>query len=193
MKKIGKASILLVVLLLTCLIMAGTKTFDLHARLQQHAVAAESARKERAEKEQAYRDRLADWVYQNSSKIARAATRPIVDEAMRYDHPLLLLALIQAESEFSPTAKSAAEAVGLGQIRWSVWGKTLMKAGICKEARDLYDIATNIRAANYILIYEIKATNGNFIKALENYVGGKHKRYVDQVAYNHLHLAMIKK
>ena len=157
------------------------------------ATAREQAKIEQAQKEQAYRDRLADWVYRNSSKIARSATRPIVDEAMKYDHPLLLLALIQAESEFSPTAQSSAQAVGLGQIRWSVWGKTLMKAGICKEARDLYDIATNIRAANYILIYEIKATNGNFIKALENYVGGKHKRYVDQVAYNHLHLAMIKK
>jgi soluble lytic murein transglycosylase-like protein len=174
-------------------VLAGHLAIDGYGKLKEQAAATERVKLEQAEKEQAYRDRLADWVYQNSSKIARSATRPIVDEAMKYDHPLLLLALIQAESEFSPTAQSSAQAVGLGQIRWSVWGKTLMKAEICKEARDLYDIATNIRAANYILVYEIKATSGNFIKALENYVGGKHKRYVDQVSYNHLHLAMIKK
>jgi soluble lytic murein transglycosylase-like protein len=111
---------------------------------------------------------------------------------MKYDHPILLLALIQAESEFSPTAYSSAQAVGMGQIRWSVWGKALLNAGICKEARDLYDITTNIRAANYILMTEIKATNGNFVQALERYVGGKHKRYVDQIAYNYVHLGMIK-
>ena len=81
----------------------------------------------------------------------------------------------------------------MGQVRWSVWGSALIKAGICKEARDLYDVPTNIRAANYILLHEIKASSGNFIQALERYVGGKQKSYVDRVAYNHLHLAMINK
>jgi hypothetical protein len=99
----------------------------------------------------------------------------------------------RAESELSPTAQSSVQAIGLGEVRWSVWGSALIKAGICKEARDLYDIPTNIRAANYILLHEIKATSGNFIQALERYVGGKQKSYVDRVAYNHLHLAMIKK
>jgi soluble lytic murein transglycosylase-like protein len=173
-------------------VLAGHLAIDGYGKLQEQAAATERVKVEQAEKDQAYRDRLADWVYHNSSKIARSATRPIVDEAMQYEHPLLLLALIQAESEFSPTAYSSAQAVGMGQIRWSVWGKPLVNAGICKEARDLYDIATNIRAANYILMTEIKATNGNFVQALERYVGGKHKRYVDQIAYNYVHLGMIK-
>ncbi len=173
-------------------VLAGHLAIDGYGKLQEQAAAAGRVKLEQVEKEQAYRDRLADWVYQNSSKIARAATRPIVDEVMKYEYPLLLLAMIQAESEFSPTAKSYAEAVGLGQIRWSVWGKALVNSGICKEARDLYDIATNIRAANYVLMNEIKATKGNFVQALERYVGGKHKRYVDHIAYNYVQLGLIK-
>jgi soluble lytic murein transglycosylase-like protein len=183
---------IILVVLFVVAVAVGNSLVRPHLLAMGEAVARGQIKLEQAEKDNAYRNLLADWVYQNSSKIARSATRPIVDEAMKYDHPILLLALIQAESEFSPTAKSYAEAVGLGQIRWSVWGKALINAGICREARDLYDIATNIRAANYILMTEIKATKGNFVQALERYVGGKHKRYVDQIAYNYVHLGMIK-
>ena len=145
------------------------------------------------QKEHEYRDKLSQWVYDHSSKISRPMTRQIVDEVMKCPNPLLIMALIQAESEFSPTAYSSAQAVGLGQIRWVIWGKTLIEAGILKEARDLYDISVSIRATNHILANEIKVSKGDPIKALERYVGGKHKIYVDQVVYNFLHLSTIQK
>lgn len=154
---------------------------------------ATTIQKEEVQKENEYREKLAQWVFDRSSKISRQATRQIVDEVFRYDHPLLLLALCQAESEFSPTAYSSAEAVGLGQIRWKIWGKTLTQAGILREARDLYDVSLNIQATNFIIGTLMKSAKGNPVSILEAYVGGKHKLYTDRVATNFLHLSMIKK
>ena len=162
-------------------------------RLSQASVTREATVQAEVQKENEYREKIAEWVFDRSSKISRQASRQIVDEAFRYNHPLLLLALCQAESEFSPTAYSSAQAIGLGQIRWTIWGKTLTQAGILKEARDLYDVSMNIRATNFIIGTLMKSAKGNPLAVLESYVGGKHKSYTDKVASNFLQLSMIKK
>ena len=162
-------------------------------RAKEAVIAQDLSVKAEIQKEKEYRDQLSEWVFSRSSKISRQAARQIVDEVFRYDHPLLLLALCQAESEFSPTAYSSVGAVGLGQIRWTIWGKTLTQAGILKESRDLYDVSMNIRATNFIIGTLMKSAKGNPVAILEAYVGGKHRPYVEKVSTNFLHLSMIKK
>ena len=163
-----------------------------HLSMVEKLAQATIVREGEIQKDNAYREKLSQWVYERSSKISRPATRQIVDEVMRYDHPVLLLALLQAESAFSPTAYSSSGAIGLGQITWKIWGKPLVEAGILKEARDLYDVSMNIKATDHIFSLLMKSSKGNTIAALESYVGGKHKAYVEKVAHNFLQLSMIK-
>ena len=190
--------------IITILVLAILTVLSFHVAMERSLLIAAKAKQAemsamiQVKKEQAYQYRLGNWVYQNSSKIVHSVACQIVDETMKYDHPLLLLALIQTESEFSPTAKSHKDCIGLGQIRWNdgekdVWGKALIADGICKEKRDLYDIATNIKASNFILTHELKKSKGDAVQALQGYVGGRHKPYVDKVIQNFLHLSMIKK
>ena len=68
--------------------------------------------------------------------------------AASYDLPEpLLLAIASGESGFDPAARSAADAVGLMQIRWPQTGHHL---GIYREA-DLYDPCTNVDAGGRYL------------------------------------------
>jgi len=188
-----KTLFVLLASLVAALVVLSIGFISYHDHMSGRLAQASVTREGEVQKENEYREKLAEWVFDRSSKISRQATRQIVDEAFRYDHPLLLLALFQAESEFSPTAYSSAQAVGLGQIRWTIWGKTLTQAGILKEARDLYDISMNIRATNFIIGTLMKSAKGNPVAILEAYVGGKHKIYTDRVAYNFMQLSMIKK
>jgi len=179
--------------LMAVLIIVSSCFLGYHDYMTGKLAQATIIQKEEVQKENEYREKLASWVFDHSSKVSRQATRQIVDEVFRYDHPILLLAICQVESEFSPTAYSSAQAVGLGQIRWTIWGKTLTQAGILKEARDLYDVSMNIRATNYIIGTLMKSAKGNPVAILESYVGGKSKPYVDKVSQNFLHLSMIKR
>jgi len=146
-----------------------------------------------AKVDQAYQENLAQWVFGRSNKISMNMSRQIVAEAMKCDYPLLILSLIRAESEFTPTAISSAQAWGLTQVRYSVHGKALVKAGICTNARDLFDVDKSIRAGNLILMDLLNQYGGDPVRALEAYVGGKQKGYVDQITRNHLALSLIKK
>lgn len=146
-----------------------------------------------AKVDQAYRENLAQWVFSRSNKISMSMSRQIVAEAMKCDYPLLILSLVRAESEFIPTAVSSAQAWGLTQVRYSVHGKALARAGICTNARDLFDVDKSIRAGNFIFMDMLNQAGGDPVRALEAYVGGKQKAYVDQITRNHLALALIKK
>jgi soluble lytic murein transglycosylase-like protein len=136
--------------------------------------------------------KAAQWVYKNSSRMDRETIGIVVKESFKYKHPLLLLAIIHAESEFNSTVVSSADAIGLGQIRWIVWGPSLVKAGIAKEKRDLYNPKVSIAAMNHILEFYLEAKQGVVPLALEGYLGGKSKPYTDKIAYSFLSLSTTK-
>lgn len=95
----------------------------------------------------------------------------IVDEARKYKDPILILSIIDTESTFFSQAVSTKNAAGLMQIMWPVWKDELAEIGIYEE-RELFDIATNIKAGNYVLNKYIEET-GSIKKALAKYVGAK--------------------
>jgi soluble lytic murein transglycosylase-like protein len=185
----------LVVLILICSLCVG---FVFFSRADYKAIQEErdfllTRMKTPAKIDQAYQENLAQWVFSRSNKISMSMSRQIVAEAMKCDYPLLILSLIRAESEFTTTAISSAQAWGLTQVRYSIHGKALVKAGICTNARDLFDVDKSIRAGNLILMDLLNQYGGDPVRALEGYVGGKQKGYVDQITRNHLALALIKK
>lgn len=141
--------------------------------------------------DQEYRNKLTEWVYNNSQKISRNQVKFIVDETLKCNEPLFILAIMKPESEYHSSAVSSVGAKGLGQVMWKVWGKRLVETGICKEERDLFDPQVNIKAMNFIfttLIVEHKHP----VKALEAYVGGKERWYVNNVLVAFAELSLIK-
>ena len=61
-----------------------------------------------------------------------------------------MTALIQVESNFDTKANSG-QAIGMGQINYSVWKEELKKAGIVQKENDLYDPANNALAIGFVL------------------------------------------
>jgi soluble lytic murein transglycosylase-like protein len=127
---------------------------------------------------------LTDWVMSRSSRISRETARFIVKEAMKTTKPLLTLAIISVESEFTPTAMSSKGAIGLGQIMWKYHGKALVKAGIVKEDRDLFDISPNIRATDLIINMYLQQNQNDVLKAIERYLGGSDGIYLKKILIN---------
>jgi len=98
------------------------------------------------------------------------------------DNPIneaLLHKIARVESNYNPKAVSKKGALGLYQIRYSVWGKELKKEGIIKGRQCLFDPNKNKKAAVHILnTYWYKT--GNLRKTLHKYSGGA-KNYADKV------------
>lgn len=124
------------------------------------------------------RNMLTKWVYNNSGQISTDTAEWIVAACMQTKRPLLMLALISAESDFIPSALSKKGAMGLTQVMFDVHKKMLIEQNIIKEKRDLFNIDANVRAGYYILEMYLKESNGNITKALEKYLGGRDGIYV---------------
>ncbi len=131
------------------------------------------------------------WVYNNYTQVSREMIDDVLDEVFKTDHPLLILSIVGAESDFIPTAHSKAGAMGLGQINPKTYLVILKNKGIIKEKRDLYNIKENIKATEYAIKYEIAFTKGDIYKALVRYSGGANK-YTWKVLTNFVYLSMIK-
>ena len=127
---------------------------------------------------------LANWVYNHSNRISRADCEEIVFEAMKTKRPLLILALIQVESDFNPGVVSSKGAIGLTQVMPSVWGKDLIARGIIREPRDLFSIGPSIAAGDYVLGAYLKASKGDIAAALEGYLGGRDGYYLKKILLN---------
>lgn len=127
---------------------------------------------------------LTKWVFEKSDRISFQIAQTIVREAMKTDKPLLMLALIEVESNFVPSAVSSKGAMGLTQVMPFVHSKVLIEAKIIKEKRDLFDIGPSIQAGNVILSDYLRQSNGDVPKALERYLGGKDGAYVHRILAN---------
>jgi soluble lytic murein transglycosylase-like protein len=127
---------------------------------------------------------LETWVYEHSARISRADVVEIVFEARKTNKALLLLALMEIESNFIPSATSSRGAMGLTQVMPGVWEQHLIKKGIIKERRDLFDIGPSVAAGNEVFDLCLKETKGDVIKALERYLGGQDGAYTKRILNN---------
>ena len=106
-------------------------------------------------------------------------------------HPLIIHAMIHSESSFRwwiihGKKDDKDRAVGLGAIRYGLWGEKLKKAGIIKSRNDLFDITKNINATAFVFAHErtkpLKAgTTDPNVSAMRRYFGDNHKWYSDKV------------
>lgn len=135
---------------------------------------------------------LALWIYQQSNRISIQTSKEIAREAIKTEIPFFILGLIMAESEFVPTAISSKGAIGLTQVRFEVHGKELMRLGLIKEKRDLFDIGPSIRSGDFIFKMYLKQSGGNAEKAMELYLGGKDGFYVKRISLNLLNLYLLR-
>ena len=129
------------------------------------------------------------WIIKHSSKISDSTAQHIAVEVFKYPNSILLLSLIETESEFTPTAVSKMGAVGLGQIMYDIHKKDMTALGIHKK-RDLFDMDKNIKATSFILQMTLKKSNNNIEKALHFYLGGRDGKYVNRIFSNYVHLSL---
>lgn len=92
----------------------------------------------------------------------------------------LIPKIIKVESNGNPRAVSKKGAMGLMQVRWSVWKDELRKRGIAKHRDELLDPSVNVKAGKFILARYIKLHRGDLRKALKAYSGGS-KGYYERV------------
>ncbi len=81
----------------------------------------------------------------------------------------LINAIIKVESNFNPKAISNKGAIGLMQIRYSVWKNELKKHNIINTKQDLFNKSKNVKAGVFILRHYLKKNNNDLEKALVKY------------------------
>lgn len=134
---------------------------------------------------------LTQWIYNHSNRISKQSANLIAKEVVKTSKPLLILALIEIESEFNSTAISSKGAIGLTQIMFNIHGKDLIKKEIIKEKRDLFNIVPSIWAGDYVLNICLTQSNGDVPKALERYLGGKDGAYIHRILSNLANLYIL--
>jgi len=127
---------------------------------------------------------LVQWVYNNSKNISMAGCQEISSEAMKVNKPLLILSIMDVESNFNPGAISNKGAIGLTQVMFDIHKESLIKSGIIKEKRDLFNIGPSIRAGSFIMDSCLIQSKADVSKALELYLGGQDVFYVKRILSN---------
>lgn len=122
---------------------------------------------------------LAKWIHKHSI-ISRKMVAQIVDEIIKTQCPLLLLALMKTESHYSPTALSEKGAMGLGQVM-PFHEKKLITAGILTEMRDIFKIPVGVRATEFMWQFKLKKAKGNIRRAFTFYYGERNLKYINGV------------
>jgi soluble lytic murein transglycosylase-like protein len=128
---------------------------------------------------------LEEYVSSNNPKVYSRLSKDIVSSARlsgkKYSiYPIMILAIIRAESEFNVNAESKTGAEGLMQIQLNIWEGELKTKGILKQRSDIYDPFVNIEAGCYILRSYLDETK-DFNKAMDKYLGAKSKEYKDGI------------
>ncbi len=128
---------------------------------------------------------LRDFILTHNKKVYDRLVDEIIDaciaNAYKYRlSPILVLSLIQVESEFNVNATSPIGAVGLTQVNPKDWLDVLISRKIVSSMPDCYDPAKNIEAGCFILRHYLDQTQ-NFELALDRYLGTQSNKYRDDV------------
>lgn len=92
--------------------------------------------------------------------------------------PLLMMAVIQVESSYQPTARSSVGALGLTQVMPKV------HAGRLERGESLLEPKVSIRVGTEVLAEYLKIENGNLARALQRYngsLGDPRQRYARHI------------
>lgn len=134
------------------------------------------------------REKLVNWVMRHSLKgrMYRTLAEEIVDTTLEIEggkYALLLLAMMERESNFYIFSRSEVGAVGLGQFTKSTI-RELIRRGVFKQVDDVYDPRKHIPAIlEWLRVKGMKEDGSNIDAALYNYVGGNpRKSKADKVA-----------
>jgi hypothetical protein len=125
------------------------------------------------------------YVSGTSQRMYPRLSREIVDCTIKYSEkydlsPILVLAIIQTESEFYPFALSKQNAKGLMQINPAANEDVLIRKGIFKEPADIFDPERSIEAGCFLLREFIDASP-DFDTALDKYLGANSVPYKAQI------------
>jgi hypothetical protein len=143
--------------------------------------------------------RIVDWIYDHSERLSRIECREIAHCAMKTGRPELIVAIIEVESvKFTPGSLSRKGAVNWMQVMFDdkdgkdVNGKELIRVGIVKEKRDLWDTDKNIMAGAFILDKFLKKSKGSVYVALKGYSNGEVDAYIYRILSNHADLCLLR-
>ncbi len=125
------------------------------------------------------------YVSRSSQRMYPRLSREIVEAAVKYSEkydlsPILVLAVVEAESEFYPFALSKKNAKGLMQINPEANQDVLLRRGIFKEPTDIFDPDRNIEAGCYLLRRFINQSP-DLDTALDNYLGADSATYKGEI------------
>ena len=125
------------------------------------------------------------YVTRSSQRMYPRLSREIVQSAIKYSDkydlsPILVLAVVEAESQFYPFALSKKSAKGLMQINPEANQRLLVQEGIFKEASDIFDPERNIEAGCFLLRKFINESP-DFGTALDKYLGADSISYKSEI------------
>jgi hypothetical protein len=89
--------------------------------------------------------------------------------------PEVVLVTVRRESRCDPNALGAMGEIGLGQIRYEIWGRELKDAGIISRKSDLWDPQVNLRATDWVFSQLTGGTQERFRRY--NGAGPKARQY----------------
>lgn len=113
-------------------------------------------------------------------RFIRIITAEIVKNANKYNiKPELIIAIIHRESSFNPISVSNKDCIGLMQINPKVHKEKLKKRDV--SYYEASHIGNNIDIGCEILRKYLNKNDNNVRKALKNYVGGNHEKYVNDI------------
>ena len=139
-----------------------------------------------------FRGKLAQWIYDRSQRISKRTARDIVDEVFKYKHPVFLLAIMGPETggTYLPTSKGPTGDYGLGQVVPAQHKELMAKLGV-KDARDLYDIDTNIKAMSIIFEEMLARAKGDPVQTMKFYVGAHKTKYQADLFVNFASMMLL--
>ncbi len=125
------------------------------------------------------------YVTQSSQRMYPRLSREIVQCAIKYSakydlSPILVLAVMETESEFYPFALSKKDAKGLMQINPDANQQLLLQEGIFREPSDIFDPDRNIEAGCFLLRRFINDSQ-DFNTALDKYLGADSISYKAEI------------
>lgn len=130
-------------------------------------------------------DVLRAFIQESNGKVYDRLAQEMVEAAMasgkRYRiSPVLVLGVMQAESEFNLNAVSSKGARGLMQIHPEAWEVQLRAKGIIQKSSDYHDPIRSIEAGCFVLRAYLDETK-DFEKALIKYLGADYAPYREKI------------